>query len=116
MIPQVQSKTGKDGRCLNACIASILEIKEHEVPDFTDENFISEVNTFLAPHGLYYVQAPLIIKPVGYSTIEGVSPRGGLHACVALNGKLVWDPHPQDGTGRGLKQPECYGILGKRFT
>jgi hypothetical protein len=50
-----------------------------------------------------------------YTTIEGISPRGGQHACVALNGRLIWDPHPEDQTGRGLVKAEVYGLLCARM-
>ncbi len=113
MIPQVQSRTGKHGRCFEACLASILDLKEHEVPDFGDEpEFLRNVNAWLEQFGLYYIQAPLKLRPNGYHTIEGLSPRGGMHAVVGLNGVMVFDPHPQDGTRHGLVKEVCYGVLG----
>jgi hypothetical protein len=117
-----QTRTGKDGNCFAACISSIFEIPLEEIPEFGDASFLDDVDTFLEPRGLYYVQVPLddeslsVVFRKGHilSTIEGLSPRGGLHACVALNGKLIWDPHPQDGTGRGLVREDCYGLFGAR--
>lgn len=111
MRPQTQSRTGENGRCMNACLASILEIPEKSVPDFSDKDFEGDVNRFLADHGLSYERVPLDTPPIGWSTIEGISPRGGMHACVSYDGKLVHDPHPQDGTGRGLAEPKYYGLL-----
>ncbi len=81
------------------------------MPDFSDDGFLEQVDAYLGSMGLRYRRVPLSYKPAGWSTIEGISPRGGLHACVAHNGELVHDPHPQDGTGRGLVEPRYYGLL-----
>jgi hypothetical protein len=107
----VQTRTGDDGNCLNACIASILELPLKAVPEF-GEDWQEDLNDFLSTKGLRYRRVPMYKKPSGYSTIEGISPRGGLHACVALDGELAWDPHPiEDGTGQGLVEPRYYGLL-----
>lgn len=116
MMPVTQSRVGEDGTCFRACIASILEVPEKRVPDFgafgNDESWWDDIQDWLAKAGLEYKRIPIDgAKPVGYSTIEGISPRGGMHACVAYNGKLVHDPHPQDGTGRGLVEPMFYGVF-----
>jgi hypothetical protein len=115
MIPQTQSRTGPTGRCFPACLASILEVPEASVPDFMDEgdeDFLAHVNQFLARFGLSYKQVPVQdVHPVGWHTVEGLSPRGGQHAVVGRDGRMVWDPHPQDGTGRFLVKPEIYGLL-----
>jgi hypothetical protein len=125
MIPVTQTRTGINGTCFTACLASILEIPVWEIPEFsTDDNlFLQQVQEFLATRGLYYVQVlpedPTIQSAFRsgtvWSTVEGVSPRGGQHACVARNGEIYFDPHPQDGTGRGLVSVQCYGLLCKRF-
>ena len=57
MIPQTQSRTGENGRCLEACIASILNIAECDVPDFGgDAVFMRNMSQFLSAFNLYYVQ------------------------------------------------------------
>lgn len=118
MAEVVQSRVGENGTCFRACIASILELKESQVMDFDkdtkgdEEKYWSNVHNWLSKQGLTYRRVPIdSAKPSGYSTIEGVSPRGGLHACVAFNGELIHDPHPQDGTGRGLVEPRYYGVF-----
>lgn len=50
-----------------------------------------------------------------WHTIEGLSPRGGQHAVVGNQGKMRFDPHPQDGTGRGLVDVDAYGLLCARM-
>lgn len=116
MKPVTQSRVGEDGTCFRACIASILEVPEKRIPDFgasgDDETWWADVQAWLNKAGYTYRRVPIDgTKPVGYSTIEGLSPRGGLHACVAKDGVLVHDPHPQDGTGRGLVEPRYYGLF-----
>ena len=124
MIPVTQTRTGADGNCFAACLASILEIPLRSVPDFGDgDDFLEQAADFLAKHGLYYVQIPpndaafAAMCGAGdiFHTIEGTSPRGGQHAVVGLNGEMVWDPHPEDGTGRGLVSVECFGLLCDRM-
>ena len=114
MKPVYQSRIGKRGRCFNAALASILEIPEASVPDFDrpiGTDYWKNVASFLAKHGLKYSRVPLDTPPVGWGTIEGISPRGGNHACVSFNGELVHDPHKPDGTGNGLVEPKYYGLL-----
>lgn len=114
MIPQTQSRVGKRGRCFPTCIASILDIDERDVPDL-DNTDRAQVDKFLAPYGYYYREVGTDVRPLGYHIILGVSPRGGNHSVVGRDGKLVHDPHPQDGTGRGLVKAYGYGILCKKL-
>ena len=114
MKPQVQSRIGKNGRCLNACLASILEIPEHSVPDFPDGDvYFPAIDAFLKPFGVHYIQRPITeAPPKNWHTIEGVSPRGGMHAVCGYNGKFKFDPHPvEDDPRRGLVKPERWGCL-----
>jgi len=124
MIPVNQTRTGNAGNCFAACLSSILEVPLNQVPDFgmeDDETFLSKLARFLLIRDLYYVQVPPndpILKAMwkygdAYHTVEGVSPRGGLHACVGRNGKIVFDPHP------GAQEPhlvevQCFGLLCNR--
>ena len=114
MIPRVQSRIGKRGRCLNACIASILEIPEASVPDFpASDDYIADIDRFLAPFGVVYKQRPITEPPPkGHHMIEGISPRGGMHAVVGKDGKFVHDPHPGwYDPRRGLVKPLRWGVL-----
>jgi hypothetical protein len=119
----MQTRVGQlNGNCFEACIASLLEIPLHSVPDFPRDEapFILAVQQFLREYGLFYIQTPiddLAIAPAfasGFTwhTMEGISERGGNHACVGLNGKLVHDPHPG---GRGLVEINCFGFLVSRM-
>jgi hypothetical protein len=112
MIPLTQTRTGEpDGNCFAAALASILEcpIPEFDVPG-TD--YWANVDEWLRSKGCSYHQEPIAAEPPrGWHTVEGISPRGGRHAVVGYNGWMVHDPHPQDGTGRGLARPERWGVL-----
>ena len=115
MKPVTQSRTGNNGTCFRACLASVLDLKENDVPDFPDANQDPGVNHFLAKHGLRYDEVsahdPDTPPPVGLHIMLGTSPRGGDHAVVGRDGKLIHDPHPQDGTGRGLVEVSHWGLL-----
>jgi hypothetical protein len=112
MTPVVQSRIGNRGTCFRAALASILNLREDQVPDFPQANQDPGVNRFLAKYGLRYEQRPITDPaPAGWGTVEGTSPRGGEHACVRYGGKLVWDPHPQDSTGQGLVEKKTWGVL-----
>jgi hypothetical protein len=112
VIPVTQTRTGEpDGNCFAASLASVFEtaIPEFDLPG-TD--YWANVDRWLARRGYRYVQRPITDPaPRGWHLIEGLSPRGGQHAVVGYNGRMVHDPHPQDGTGRGLVRPERWGVL-----
>jgi len=112
MRPVVQSRTGKVGNCFAASLASVLNLPLRSVPDFKRANLDPEVNRWLGKnYGLQYKELPITDPaPLGYHFILGLSPRGGQHCVVGYNGKLAHDPHPMDGTGRGVK-PEEWGVL-----
>jgi hypothetical protein len=123
--PVIQTYTGENGNCFAACLASILEIPLSDIPDFGgDDVFLDQVAQFLEPMDLYYIQVPVYDGAIErmfeagdtFHTIEGTSPRGGQHAVVGCNGVMVHDPHPFDGTGRGLVDIDCYGLICKRMT
>jgi hypothetical protein len=122
VIPVMQTKIGEDhGNCFEACMASILEIPIYRVPDFPrdDTEFIQALEDFLLQYGLFYLQVETndpVMKVAfkrgdAWHVIEGTSERGGPHACVGLNGKLVHDPHPG---GHGLVDTDCFGLLVSR--
>jgi len=114
VILQTQSRTGETGTCFRTCIASLLDLKESQVPDWPEANQDPGVDKWLAKRGLKYEEVPVSnhgVRPAGYYFALGLSPRGGQHAVIMKDGKLVMDPHPQDGTGRGLVKVESWGVL-----
>jgi GNAT superfamily N-acetyltransferase len=112
MKPVTQTRTGDRGNCFAAALASIFETPLPEFGLTEDEGYDANVDKWLAKRGWQYTQTDdTSTPPIGHHTIEGISPRGGMHATVGLNGKMVWDPHPEDGTGHGLVKIVRYGLL-----
>ena len=112
MKPVTQTRTGDRGNCFASCLASIFETPLPEFGLTSDEGYDANVDKWLAKRGWQYSQTEdTSTPPIGHHTIEGISPRGGMHATVGLNGKMVWDPHPEDGTGHGLVKVVRYGLL-----
>lgn len=117
MIPVDQTRSGAiDGNCLEACIASILELPLEAVPDLacrahdgTDgEHWMEPLTRFARIHGYavaYVTDAHL--RPRGHHIACGPSDAGG-HAVVALDGRIVHCPHP---SRLGFRMPVTWWLL-----
>lgn len=105
MKPVMQTRFGKAGNCLQACIASLVEKPLEDVPDFAhmpggipwwrhfDRYFTKNYGLFPWP-----VMPELFVLPYDvYYLVFGQSPRGFRHACIGLNGLIAHDPHPEGG-------------------
>ncbi len=98
---------GQHGNCLSAVLASLLHVPIEAVPVFSEPGWQRELNQWLSQFGLAYLDvldfgefaAALGISGC-YTGISGNTQRSAdvLHACVALDGRAVFDPHP-DNTG-----------------
>ena len=116
MKPVDQDRFGAGtGNCFSACVASILELPLSEVPFFmSPEDWWPPFVEWCAARGweaaFHYGTE---YKPLGYSIAGGLSPRfeGCGHACVALDGNVVHDPHPDR---LGLPSIEDYITLTPR--
>jgi hypothetical protein len=115
MKPIHQTQFGsKHGNCLQACVASVLEMPLERVPHFVlFDDWIGEFDSFLARFGLtsLTLDAHQVNewKPVGFHLIGGKSPRGDFwHSVVGHNGEMVHDPHP---SGDGLRTIEDYTVF-----
>jgi hypothetical protein len=90
------SETQK-GDCYRACICSLLEISDEDVPNFVEyPNHTEVLLDFLRERGYrphWDVQPP----DLPYYMAIGVSPRGLRHAVIYSDGKLAHDPHPDGG-------------------
>ena len=92
------------GNCFAACIASIFEVSLQEVLD--DSQIEAGGPWWIAwktwleqsGYGLIHLNndPPAWFFPIkGYVILSGKSPRGDFeHSVVALDGKMVHDPHP----------------------
>lgn len=107
-IQQTRLTPQEGGNCYAASIASMLECELDEVPQLqpgewnTDEGwdaYHSRMHAWLAARNLIPLRFPAQDdwKPCGYALAGVKSPRfaGFEHSVVALDGEIVWDPHPQ---------------------
>lgn len=119
MKPVIQTKFGdKKGNCFSACIASILELRIEQVPNFCvdyGENWVKETDKWLRENWnltlLGFVskgRAGIYSLPAIYHLVSGQSERGINHSCVAFQGKIVHDPHPDQ---TGIKEIEEWDFL-----
>ena len=123
MKPVMQTTFGKKrGNCLQACIASILEIDIESIPWFgTRSDWFDKMNAWLsAEHDLVAIDIVAdSVQPwtgchLGYHIIAGPSPRGDFwHAVVGYRGEMVHDPHP---SGDGLRKEKEITLFVARFS
>lgn len=99
------------GNCLQAVLASLLELDLADVPHFVQDHVDNDgdsnwewgwhhrMTTWLHGQGLALFGVP-VDQPGEYLAVTGRSPRGqGIHHIVIYrDGELAHDPHP-DGTG-----------------
>lgn len=84
------------GNCLQAALASALNLPLDAVPHFMA--FVwwdAAVPLWLRGRGLDWTWRAEI--PEARSIVVGKSPRGVSHAVVGEAGRIVWDPHPSRG-------------------
>lgn len=123
MIPTYQTilhnpANGQHGNCMSAVIASLLHLPIESVPVFTDPNtWRADLNRFLRRFGLAYIEIVDFGKWCEdtdirgcYHEAAGPSPRmpDVFHACVGVDGKVVFDPHPG---AEGLDDVQTGGVF-----
>lgn len=96
---------GRMGNCLQAAIASILDLDLDQVPHFAEQDIKGGVYWWNAlcdwaeKMGYQVLDTPNKRSVSGYTLACGKSPRGYFnHIVVAYDGETVWDPYP-GGTG-----------------
>jgi hypothetical protein len=97
MKPILQTKFGEQGNCLQACIASLLEIEMDAVPEFPISGQFLHLERFMRQRGLQPVAYPpeRFTPPYDvYYLVWGLSPRGIRHSVIYQNNLMVHDPHP----------------------
>jgi len=99
-----------DGNCWVACMASILELSLEDLPDPRGPTWMGDWRAWLRRWNLSLVRVDIVADgdhpcrmgevpnvgfvPPGMTILSGVSPRGILHSTVAMNGRMLHDPHP----------------------
>ena len=104
------------GDCYRTAIACLLDKDSpDEVPHFIDkdnEDWEADTREYLKTQGYGFAsfgflsQEPMAesfqnvqsfmerVNPDILYIISGISVRGNPHVCIALNGNVIWDPHP----------------------
>lgn len=95
--PTDQTAFGAKGNCLSACVAMVLGLSITSVPQFNDAaDWYEALREWLKQRGfapLFYLASEHV--PPGYSIAGGTCSRSSrLHACLAYEGRIVWDPNP----------------------
>ena len=112
-----QTKDGKQGNCMSACIASLMGITIDDVPNFfeisnNDKEWWIELRKWLATHhfGIMTInfEQGWAERFNGYLIVSGISQRDIFHATIWKNGKMVHDPHSSKS---GIKKPEQIDII-----
>ncbi len=105
MIPILQDRTEAGaGNCLQACLASVLELPLDAVPDFVasgaNPDWFEDLRRWL--HARAGLDALLLrldgarsfTKPAGLFIATGPTAQFGLHSVVCEDDRVVHDPHP----------------------
>lgn len=129
MIPTKQTvlhnpAEGHFGNCFTAVLASLLHLPIDQVPHFydardtKDTQWLARVNEWLRPYGLGYVEidasltalmSEIKLQEVHHEICGNTSRYAEtLHSCVAIDGKVAFDPHPDDS---GLTKPRALGMF-----
>lgn len=100
MIPIDQTTFGRPiGNCLQAALASLLELPLGEVPHVVMHgDWWDRLTTWAIGQGFELVPIAPNWPPRGYYLATGPAVRGLPHTCVYHDGALAHDPHP-DRTG-----------------
>lgn len=105
------------GNCLQAAVASLMELELDDVPNFMErgDDWEKCFERFALERGLQVVMFDVgeirgVWSPVGYHLITGKSPRGDYHhEVVGYRGEPVHDPHPDGNCG--LKTMEFFTVF-----
>ena len=107
MIPVRQTRFGAPhGNCIEACIASLLEIPLFHVEQYpltkfrSYQHYINSINDLLGHFDrfIYVVKfkPPFIPKFRGHYMVAGVKYTGDRHCVIYKNGRPCFDPNPDD--------------------
>ena len=129
MTPQKQvyqhdPDNGVYGDCFRTTLACLLDLAPDEVPHFmdgveTDKDGTAAANRWLAQRGLTLISIPYqgeldqILSTIAqynpgiHHLLCGKSRTGCHHSVICRDGKIVWDPSPDDS---GIVGPADHGL------
>jgi hypothetical protein len=93
----INDPQGRVGNCLQACLASIMEMNLTDVPHFAaipDDTWFEQMCNWIGDHGYQFEDYDGLNESPHYMLVIGKSPRGVSHAVVYKDGQLAHDPHP----------------------
>ena len=99
------------GNCLQASLASVLEVPLDEVPDLAErDDFLEALNKWLREtYGVEVVCIPAGgWTPPGIHLTGGLEPGGLEHIVVGRDGEMIHNPHPRGG---GLKEEKEHWLF-----
>lgn len=100
--------SGRQGNCLQAAVASMLDLPLDEVPHFVEaEDWWTALVSFVRAHGSNVRRLSKADGPPVLGLAVGPSPRGVTHTVVCRDG-AQWDPHP---SRDGLTDVDYYVAL-----
>lgn len=88
---------GRPGNCLQAAVASLLDLDLDAVPHFAESrgDWWQDMETFAQEHGYTMTQFGPRHEPPVFGLAFGFTNRSSeRHAVVYRDGVMAWDPHP----------------------
>lgn len=89
--------SGRPGNCLQAAVASLLDLDLEDVPHFveSDGDWVAEFEAWVETAGYRIQWGGPRDSPPAFGLAFGFTNRSGeRHAVVYRDGAMVWDPHP----------------------
>ena len=89
--------SGRPGNCLQAAVASLLDLELDAVPHFAEStgDWWQDMEMFAQEHGYTMTQFGPSHEPPVFGLAFGFTNRSSeRHAVVYRDGVMVWDPHP----------------------
>lgn len=97
---------GTSGNCFAACVASIFQMWLHEIPNFCEvgDEWWAPFEMWCRRLGFQPICLPtpdgcdwaLWFAPGQLVIASGLGARGFAHSVLYMDGKLFFDPHPDD--------------------
>lgn len=94
MTPVKQTRYGREGNCLAACVASVLECRLEAVPEFGYDGWYQQLENWLMRQQMRLLRSDSEQTRLGIAIAVGNSERNLRHAVVWYDGRMLHDPHP----------------------